>query len=57
VLLEQVDDAGDVVAGIDDDGLAGGFVAKDGTVALERAYNEDFVDHGFRVKAEGRYLP
>ncbi|MGA9875485.1 MAG: hypothetical protein WBQ21_06730, partial [Solirubrobacteraceae bacterium] len=54
VLLEQLDDAGDVVAGIDDDGFAGGFVAKDGTVALERAYDKDFVDHAFRVKADDR---
>ena len=44
-LARSGDDAGDVVAGIDDDGLAGGFVAEDGAVALERAYGEDFVDH------------
>ena len=37
VLVEESEDAGDVVAGIDDDGLAGGFVAEDGAVALEEA--------------------
>lgn len=47
MLLEQLDDAGDVVAGIDDNGFMGAFVAKDGTVALEGANNEDFVDHAF----------
>jgi len=47
MLLEQLDDAGDVVAGIDDNGFTGAFVAKDGTVAPERAYDEDFVDHAF----------
>lgn len=46
VLLKRGDDAGDVVAGIDHDGLAGGFVAENGAVALERAYDEDLVDHG-----------
>ena len=52
MLLERADDAGDVVAGIDHDGLVGDFIAEDGAVALERAYDEDFVDHGFlRVKA------
>lgn len=51
MLFEGGDDAGDVVAGIDDDGLAGDFIAQDGAVALERAYDEDFVDHGLlRVK-------
>ena len=47
MLFEGTDDAGDVVAGIDDDGFAGGFVAKDGAVALERADDENFVDHAF----------
>ncbi len=47
---EGGDDAGDVVAGIDDDGLVGGFVAEDGAVALERAYYEDFVDHGIILR-------
>ena len=45
VLCEQGNDAGDVVAGIDDEGLAGGFVAEDGAVALEHADGKDFVDH------------
>jgi hypothetical protein len=39
----------DFVAGIDDHGFAGGFVADDGAVALQRADGEDFVDHGFIV--------
>ncbi len=42
---EQGHDAGDVVAGIDDDGFAGGLVTEDGTVALEGADRDDFVDH------------
>ena len=45
------DDAGDVVAGIDDDRLVGGFVSEDGAVALERADYEDFVDHGVNSTA------
>jgi hypothetical protein len=43
---EQGEDAGDVVAGVDDDGFAGGFIAEDGAVALEEAYGEGFEDHG-----------
>ncbi len=39
-------DAGDVVAGIDDDGFAGCRVAQDGAVALEWAYGEGFDDWG-----------
>jgi hypothetical protein len=45
VLLKDGEDAGDVVAGVYDDGFAGGFVTEDGAVALEWAYDEDFVDH------------
>ncbi len=45
VAVEDGRDAGDVVAGIDDDGFAGGLVAEDGAVALEGADGEDFVDH------------
>ncbi|MCU1224501.1 MAG: hypothetical protein JWQ42_2594 [Edaphobacter sp.] len=45
VLLEDADDAGYLVTRIDDDGLAGYLVTKDGAVALEKAYGEDFVDH------------
>ena len=45
VAVEDGLDAGDVVAGVDDDGFAGGFVAEDGAVALEEADGEDFVDH------------
>ena len=45
VLLERADDAGDLVAWVDDDGFAGGFVTQDGTVALKETDGEDFVDH------------
>ena len=54
VFLEQSDDAGDVVAGIDDDGLAGGFVAEDGAVALEETDGEDFVDHVSKTNGRPR---
>ena len=50
-LGEAALDAGDLVAGIDDDGLAGLFVAEDGAVAGERADGEGFEDHGFYCKA------
>ncbi len=50
MLGKGADDAGDVVAGIDHDGFAGDFVAEDGAVALERADDEDFVDHGLKTK-------
>ena len=46
VALEEGEDARNLVAGIDDDGLAGGLVAEDGAVALQRADGEDLVDHG-----------
>jgi hypothetical protein len=42
---ERRDDAIDVVAGVDDDGFAGGLVPEDRAVALEGADYEDFVDH------------
>jgi len=45
VLVEEGEDAGDVVAGIDDDGLTRGFVAEDGAVALQEADGEGFADH------------
>ncbi|GGG72529.1 hypothetical protein GCM10011585_13660 [Edaphobacter dinghuensis] len=49
MLFKSAYNAGDIVAGIDHDGLMRDFVAKDGAVALERAYDEDFVDHGLRL--------
>src|ERR1700730_521125 len=53
VLGEEGEDAGDVVAGVDDDGFAGGFIAEDGAVALEGAYGEGFEDHDcLRVMAK-----
>jgi len=45
VLGEQGEDAGYVVAWVDDDGFAGGLVAEDGAVALEGAYGDGFEDH------------
>ena len=42
---EDFQDAVDFVAGIDHHGLARGFVAEDGTVALQHAYGKDLVDH------------
>jgi hypothetical protein len=45
VFGEEGEDAGDVVAGVDDDGFARGLVAEDGAVALEGADGEDLVDH------------
>src|SRR5207253_5144377 len=38
-----------VVAGVNDHGFAGVFIADDGAVALQRAYGQNFVDHGFIV--------
>jgi hypothetical protein len=43
---EKREDLRDVVAGIDDHGLARGLVAEDGAVALEGADGEGFKDHG-----------
>lgn len=43
---EEGEDVGDVVAGVDDDGFAGGGVAEDGAVAAEEAYGEGFADEG-----------
>lgn len=56
VLLESGNDAGDVVAGIDHDGLMGDFIAQDGAVALQRAYDEDFVDHGSKTNGSVRFI-
>jgi len=40
-----------LVAGVDDHGLARGFVAEDSAVALERADGEDLEDHAFYCRA------
>jgi hypothetical protein len=54
VFGEEGHDAGDVVAGVDDDGFAGGLVAEDGAVALEGADGDGFEDHGFlRLMVKG----
>jgi len=45
VLADEGEDVVDVVAGINDHGLARGLVADDGTVARERADGQDLVDH------------
>src|SRR6266536_2472184 len=45
-----------VVARVDDQGFASGFVANDGAVALQRADGENFVDHGFIVATAGWLL-
>ena len=42
VALKDGQDARDIIAGIDDDGFAGGFIAEDGAVALQRANGEGF---------------
>ena len=47
---ETAVDAADLVAGIDDDGLAGFLVAQDGAVALERADGKSLKDHRFIVE-------
>ncbi len=47
---EAAMDAADLVAGIDDDGLAGLFVAQDGAVALQRADGKGLEDHGLIVE-------
>src|SRR5208337_3783439 len=48
--------AADFVAGIDDDGLTGLFVAQDGAVAGERADGEGLQDHGLIVRLTTSYL-
>ena len=44
---EAAVDAADLVAGIDDDGFACGFVAKEGAVALQRADGKGLENHEF----------
>ena len=56
VLLKGGNDPGDVVAGIDHDGLVGDFIAQDGAVALQRAYDENFVDHGSKTNGSVRFI-
>ena len=47
---EAAMDAGDLVAGIDDDGLAGCLVAEDGAVAVQRADGKGLEDHGVHCR-------
>ena len=47
---EAAVDAGDLVAGIDDDGFAGFLVGNDGAVALQRADRKGLENHGFIVE-------
>jgi hypothetical protein len=44
-----------IVAGVDDDGLAGVFIAEDGAVAGERADGKGLEEHGFIVGAEAAF--
>jgi len=48
--LEAAVDAGDFVAGVNDDGFASLFVGKNGAIALQRADGEGLEDHGFIVE-------
>lgn len=50
---EAAVNACDLVARIDDDGLAGLLVSEDGAIALERADGEGFEDHALIVGPEG----
>ena len=43
--VETAGDAVDLVAGVDDDGLAGFLIAQDGAVAFQRADGEGLDDH------------
>jgi hypothetical protein len=49
VLGDERENVLNIVAGIDDHGFAAGFVADDGTVALQGAHWNNFVDHEFIV--------
>lgn len=49
VLTEDVEDPGDVVAGVDDHGFARLLIAEDGAIALERAHRQDLVDHSYTL--------
>jgi len=50
---EDGEDAVNFVAGVDHDGFVGGFVAQNGTVALQQADAENFVDHDYDDTASG----
>jgi hypothetical protein len=49
MLADEGENVLDIIAGVDDHGFAGGFVADHGTIALQRADGKDFVDHSFIV--------
>jgi hypothetical protein len=49
MLADEREDVLNVIARIDDHGFAGGLVADDRAVALERSDGKDFVDHAFIV--------
>jgi hypothetical protein len=51
VALENLQNAADLVAGIDHHGLAGLLVSEDGAVALQRTDRQDLVDHSSIVAA------
>ena len=52
VPLEDGEDAGDVVAGVNDDGLAGALISQNGAIALQQTDGQDLMDH-MRFKVQG----
>ena len=44
-IVDAAVNAADFIAGIDDDGLAGGLVAEKGAIALQRADGKGLKDH------------
>src|SRR6266446_2585525 len=50
---EEIQDAGDLVAGIDDQRLARGGIADNGTIALEHAHRDGDVNQTFRGGIQG----
>lgn len=49
-------DAADLVAGVDNDGLARFFIGEDGAIALQGADGKGLKDHGFIVGCGKRAL-
>ena len=47
--LEDRKNVFDLIARVDDDGLAGGFIAEDRTVALKHSDGKNFVNHSARL--------
>ena len=57
VAIENPENAGDIVAGIDHHGLAGLLIAKYRAVALEQTDRQDLVDHSSIVASGERRRP